>query len=56
MKLHEQVKDMKDRLEFAKQELADLEKYLLSSKFHDDTTVQVKDILNRIVDLKALLN
>lgn len=35
------------------QSLIDLEVYLLSPKFHQDTTVQVQDILNRIGEMKA---
>jgi transcriptional regulator with GAF, ATPase, and Fis domain len=32
--------------------LTDLEKYLLSQKFWEDTTVQARDILHRIAEFK----
>lgn len=34
--------------------LTDLEAYLQSDKFREDPTVQVKDILNRVREAKAL--
>lgn len=30
-----------------------LEQYLTSTKFHEDTTVQVRDVLNRLVDVRV---
>lgn len=37
-----------DRINAAKQELLELVTYLNSSKFHNDTTVQVADVLRRL--------
>ena len=34
--------------------LTDLKAYLLSSKFHEDTTVQVRDVLHRISEIENL--
>lgn len=45
----EEQKIMKDVLLYGIQEL---QGYLTSSKFHDDTTVQVTDVLNRLQAIK----
>ena len=37
------------------QEVEDLYGYLASSKFHEDTTVQVADVFRRTAGLKSLL-
>jgi hypothetical protein len=43
------------RLSEARAELSSLDSYLRSSKFAEDTTVQVSDILLRIQDLRSIL-
>jgi hypothetical protein len=44
-----------NRLTEARDELNHLDYYLRSSKFNEDTTVQVSDILLRIQDLRTIL-
>ena len=36
--------------------IKDLKNYLLSSKFYNDPTVQVKDVLNRLAEIEAYAN
>lgn len=62
MRLHEKVIAAHGQavVEFAeltdaRDALADLESYLLSEKFHTDTTVQVRDVLARLAPLKAAI-
>jgi hypothetical protein len=55
MRLYEQVNNLKSKKTKALEEIQSLEKYLTSIKFHTDTTVQVKDILNRIENVKIIL-
>lgn len=40
----------------AREELSYLKSYLQSDKFHTDTTVQVQDVLNRLVKLEECLS
>lgn len=54
MRLHEQVKALKAENEILKENLHLLQVYLMSSKFHEDTTVQTKDVLNRIAEIVRL--
>jgi hypothetical protein len=51
MRLHEQVKTLKTENEALKDGLQLLQAYLQSSKFSQDTTVQVKDVLNRLNEI-----
>lgn len=51
MKLHEQVKSLKKENESLKDGIHLLQVYLQSSKFSQDTTVQVKDVLNRMSEV-----
>lgn len=39
-----------------REELSYLKSYLQSEKFHTDTTVQVQDVLNRLVKLEECLS
>ena len=57
------IKRLERELQEARTELCglrlgimDLQTYLLSSKFHGDTRVQVKDVLLRIQDAERLSN
>lgn len=40
----------------ARDELFHLKSYLQSEKFHTDTTIQVQDVLNRLVKLEECLS
>jgi hypothetical protein len=42
---------MRDALQLIK----DLELYLISPKFHDDTTVQCRDVLRHLTEIKSAL-
>lgn len=42
------VLELKVEIARANQALDDLKAYLLSEKFHNDTTVQVRDVLRRL--------
>jgi len=46
--LQEQIKTLKAEKEEAANRLDDLRIYLASEKFHNDTTVQVGDVLRRL--------
>ena len=39
-------------IQTAKEEIQYLRTYLLSDKFHEDTTVQVRDVLNRLNNIE----
>ena len=52
MRLHEKVKQQALVIEEYEQQLASLQAYLNSSKFHFDTTVQVGDINLRLIELR----
>jgi hypothetical protein len=47
--------DARAQMRDALQLLLDLQRYLMSPKFHDDTTVQCADVLRRIADIKSAL-
>jgi hypothetical protein len=47
--------DSRDITRLAREELSDLLMYLSGPKFFTDTTVQVKDVLNRLAELRSLL-
>ena len=51
MKLHEQVKALQAEKEVLVQGMNNLRRYLNSDKFHEDTTVQVADILHRMQEI-----
>lgn len=40
----------------AKNMIHDLQRYLVSPKFHQDTTVQVQDVMNRIQWIPLILS
>ena len=42
-----------DQLAAIRIELTDLERYLTSEKFREDSTVQVRDVLNRLQTAKS---
>lgn len=46
--LQKEIKEAKDEVRAHEMMLLDLKLYLLSDKFDDDPTVQVRDVLNRI--------
>jgi hypothetical protein len=49
------VATLKRHMTAAQEELAHLTSYLLSAKFHQDSTVQVTDVLNRLQEVRSLL-
>jgi hypothetical protein len=51
MRLHEQVKHQAGIIEQYREHLDDIRRYLNSSKFDIDTTVQVSDIILRLNEL-----
>ena len=51
MKLHEQVKQLKDEKELLLEGIADIKSYLYSDKFKHDTTVQISDIDLRLNEM-----
>jgi len=53
-RLQSEVKEQSEAVKAIRTELLDLEKYLLSAKFHNDPTVQIQDVLNRIEQAKFL--
>jgi hypothetical protein len=55
-KLEEENSALKDAAYLSMIELTDLYVYLTSSKFYDDTTVQVSDVMRRTEQLRALIN
>lgn len=52
--LENELKEVRAELCGLKCGLSDLSVYLMSSKFHEDPTVQVSDVLRRIADAKSL--
>jgi len=52
MKLHEQVKQLKAEKESLLDGIIELQRYINSSKFYQDTTVQISDIDLRINEIK----
>jgi len=48
--------ELKATIEATRSELIALASYLQSEKFHDDRTVQVRDVLNRLANVDAKLN
>ena len=55
MKLHDQVKHQAKIIKCYEDHLNELNRYLNSSKFNFDTTVQVGDISLRLSELRAAL-
>lgn len=53
--LQHDKKELTEQLIKANEALADIQVYLLSNKFWQDTTVQVRDILNRLEQLKSAI-
>lgn len=51
-KLQEEVKYLTKQKAICSDEVTDLMVYLTSSKFHEDTTVQVGDVLRRLETLR----
>ena len=51
MRLHEQVKLQSEIIQQYKEDIADLRRHLNSSKFHQDTTIQVNDVLLKLNEL-----
>lgn len=47
---------LKSEIKKASQALTELTAYLVSPKFHLDTTVQVADVLRRLDEVKRTLN
>lgn len=54
--LEARVKELNLQRATAWEQVAELKAYLCSSKFHNDTTVQVTDVLNRLnqIDLNCV--
>jgi hypothetical protein len=50
-KLQEANKQLQSDMDYVTDWMINLEAYLLSSKFHQDTTVQTRDILLRLDEL-----
>ena len=55
-RLQEQIKELEEERREAAEILGDLQIYLGSEKFWNDTTVQVQDIRNRLAPLQPLLD
>lgn len=55
-KIKQENTDLKITIQNGLDEIKELERYLLSDKFKEDTTVQVQDVLNRLVNIKQALN
>lgn len=55
MKLHDQVTALKAELAIYEDSIMELNRYLNSSKFDFDTTVQVSDISLRLSELRLSL-
>ena len=54
-RLEREVDELSDDKREARQELDELWRYLQSSKFHDDPTVQVADVMHRLMNLRLVL-
>ncbi len=54
-RLQNENKNLKNDKNIARAELLELEKYLLSPKFYNDPTVQIRDVLTRMEALKSTL-
>jgi hypothetical protein len=50
-RLREENDDLKQRLADVEQWVTDFRTHLQSGKFHQDTTIQVRDVDNRLIDL-----
>lgn len=50
--LSQENRDLKIQIMDAHQALTELRTYLLSSKFHRDSTVQVTDVLRRLEEVR----
>jgi len=55
MRIYEQNREFKEKIKEIGEAYNDLERYLCSSKFQFDTTVQVKDVLSRMENIKSTL-
>ena len=55
-RLEEEVAVLREQAAFAYVEIEDLFAYLESSKFEQDTTVQTKDVFNRLSEARSHLN
>lgn len=51
----DQIRECKTNLADAMEEITELQRYLTSNKFHDDPTVQVRDVLTRLAPVKSSL-
>ncbi|WP_391349543.1 hypothetical protein [Azospirillum sp. A23] len=54
LRLQEDNRIMVEALETVDETVLDLFRYLTSTKFHEDTTVQVADVLQRLQPLRSL--
>jgi hypothetical protein len=52
MRLHEQVKSLREEVDALRGGVMGLKFYLSSDKFRDDTTVQVSDVLRRLREIE----
>ena len=55
MRLHLQVKQLKVEKEILIEGINEIRRYLMSEKFHKDTSVNKQDILNRFEDIQQNL-
>lgn len=51
----EQIRDCKTSMQDAMESVTELKTYLTSSKFHEDNTVQVRDVLNRLAPIASAI-
>ena len=52
----EKVKELEAQIAEAQEAINEMFRYLQSSKFHKDTTVQVKDVVDRLQIVRMSLN
>ena len=50
----EENQELQTRLDQIHEEVTHLVSYLQSPKFHEDPTVQVQDVLNRMAEIRSL--
>ena len=53
-RLEDELKEIRSEFTGLKCGISDLVKYLQSSKFHNDTTVQIDDVIRRIEEARKL--
>jgi len=53
-KLEDELSEAQEELRGLREGLQDLRRYLTTPKFHEDPTVQVRDVLNRLQDAHNL--